>query len=337
MNLFKRAAVFSDLHAGLKSNSITHNEDCLNFTKWFIAEAKAKNCDICLFLGDFFHNRNSINLLTMNYGLQIMRLLSEAFPRVIVIPGNHDCYYKDKRTIHSVEWANHLPNVEIINDWHKEGDVIFVPWMVGDDHKKVSKAKAKYVMGHFELPNFLMNQMVRMPDVGEIHADDFAHVGKVFSGHFHKRQEQKNIYYIGNAFPHNYADAWDDERGMMILPWDEEPEFLTWPDAPKYRVYKLSKLVENPGQLEANSYVKINLDIDISYEEAGFIKESFIKDYKLREVSLISSSRDDEHTVDTASGQINFESVDTIVTNNITAIESDFYSTDLLLNIYLGL
>ena len=27
----------------------------------------------------------------------------------------------------------------------------------------------------------------------------------------------KNVTYMGNAFPHNYADAGDDERGMMVL------------------------------------------------------------------------------------------------------------------------
>ena len=33
-NLFKKASLFTDIHFGLKSNSIQHNEDCLNFVKW---------------------------------------------------------------------------------------------------------------------------------------------------------------------------------------------------------------------------------------------------------------------------------------------------------------
>ena len=39
-NLFKKAAVFTDIHFGLKSNSQTHKDDCLNFIKWFIVKAK---------------------------------------------------------------------------------------------------------------------------------------------------------------------------------------------------------------------------------------------------------------------------------------------------------
>ena len=39
-NLFKKAAVFTDIHFGLKSNSTLHNEDCLNFVKWATQKAK---------------------------------------------------------------------------------------------------------------------------------------------------------------------------------------------------------------------------------------------------------------------------------------------------------
>jgi len=39
-NLFKKAAVFTDIHFGLKSNSLQHNQDCANFVDWFITKAK---------------------------------------------------------------------------------------------------------------------------------------------------------------------------------------------------------------------------------------------------------------------------------------------------------
>jgi len=56
-----------------------------------------------------------------------------------------------------------------------------------------------------------------MPDHGTVQRGDFGGFDHVFTGHFHKRQTANNITYIGNCFPHNYADAGDDERGMMIL------------------------------------------------------------------------------------------------------------------------
>ena len=82
--------------------------------------------------------------------------------------------------------------------------------------EKDSNVKSKYMFGHFELPNFYMNAMVMMPETGELQSKHFVHQDYVFSGHFHKRQTQGNVTYIGNSFPPNYADAWDDKRGMMI-------------------------------------------------------------------------------------------------------------------------
>jgi hypothetical protein len=88
--------------------------------------------------------------------------------------------------------------------------------------------------------------------------------------------------------------------------------------------------------LSPGMHVRVQLDIEISYEEANFIKETFVKDYQLREMALIPNK---SSTVDTdmSPGEIKFESVDQIVTDQITAIESEFYDTKLLLKIYQNL
>jgi hypothetical protein len=336
-NLFKKAAVFTDVHFGAKSNSLQHNQDCEKFVDWFISQAKKEGCETCFFLGDYNHHRASINIHTMQYGLQALEKLNDAFDRVYFIPGNHDLYYRDRRDIHSVEWAKHLPNVQIVNDWFQDGDVVIAPWLVGDDWKKLKTLKGKYMFGHFELPNFYMNAMVQMPDHGEIQENHLHGFEKVFSGHFHKRQARGNVWYIGNAFPHNYADAGDDQRGMMILNWGEEPEFQAWPDQPKFRVYKLSDILENPaGLLVKDSHVRVHLDIDISYEEANFIREQFIPQHNLREMALIPMKLD-QVSQDLAPGELKFESVDQIILDQIGAIESEFYDQKLLLEIYRNL
>lgn len=336
-NLFKKAAVMTDIHFGLKSNSQLHNDDCLNFVKWATQKAKEEGCETALFLGDWHNNRASINIVTLSYSLKALEHLNDNFDRVYFIPGNHDLYYRDKRDIQSVEWAKHLPNVQIVNDWFNSGDVVIAPWMVGDDHKKIAKLNAKYIFGHFELPHFFMNAMVQMPEHGDLKREHFGHFDKVFSGHFHKRQTHKNITYVGNAFPHNYADVGDDERGLMILEWGKEPEFHSWPDQPVYRIYNLSDLLNNTeALLSPGMHVRVNVDIDISYEEANFIKETFSDSYKIREISLLPNKNTD-YLNDIALGNIQFQSVDTIVTNQLTNIKSEHYDPNLLLDIYRNL
>ena len=281
--MFKKAAVFTDIHFGLKSNSKTHNDDCEEFVDWYI-----------------------------------------------------DLYYKDKRDLNSVAFGKHIEGITMVNEIMTIGDSTLVPWLVGDEWKKISKIKSKYVFGHFELPSFYMNAMVQMPDHGELKAEHFKNQEYVFSGHFHKRQVKGPVHYIGNALPHNYADAWDDERGMMILEHGGEPEYINWWNCPKYRTVKLSQLLDEKETLiKPKMYLRVTLDLPISYEEASFIKETFIKEYDCREITLIPSTKDDE--INSEIDITRFESVDEIVAKEIEAIDSDNFDRKKLLDIYRDL
>jgi len=333
--LFKKAAVFTDIHFGLKGNSKVHNQDCEEFVDWFIQTAKERGCETAIFCGDWHHNRNSLNITTMDATLRSLEKLGKEFEQFFYFPGNHDLYYKDKRDIHSVEFGKHVPGVTVINEITEVEDVCLVPWLVGDEWKKLQKSKAKYMFGHFELPHFYMNAMVQMPDHGELKAEHFVNQEYVFSGHFHKRQVQGKIHYIGNAFPHNYADAWDDDRGMMILDRENslEPEYINWDDCPKYRTVKLSDLLDKTDDIiKSRMYLRVTLDLPISYEEAQFIKETFINSHGCREITLIPQKQIEEITseVDIST----FESVDEIVNKEISSIESDTFNKKLLLDIY---
>jgi DNA repair exonuclease SbcCD nuclease subunit len=335
--LFNRVACFTDIHFGLKSNSSTHNQDCEDFVDWFITEAKKEGAETCIFLGDWHHNRNSINLTTLDTSLRCLEKLGAAFEQFFWFPGNHDLFYKDKRDIHSSAFGKHIPGVTVVDKVTTIGDVTLVPWLVGDEWKTISKVKSKYMFGHFELPLFYMNAMVQMPDHGELQATHFQHQEYVFSGHFHKRQARDKIVYIGNAFPHNFADTWDDDRGMMFMDWGGTPEYRVWPDAPKFRTIKLSELIDKKEDImKSKMYLKVNLDIDISYEEANFLKETFVAEYDIREISLIQEKNSLEGTPDD-NPDAKFESVDQIVTDQLVNIESDSFDKKMLLDIYHNL
>ena len=123
---------------------------------------------------------------------------------------------------------------------------------------------------------------------------------------------------------------------MMILDWGQDPVFHSWPRQPLFRVYKLSEVLENPeGLLLIDSHVRVHLDIDISYEEANFLRETLIPEHKLREMTLIPIKG--EQTEQTTGGTLQFESVDQIVLESINAIESEAFDKRLLLDIYNNL
>ena len=333
--MFKKAAVFTDIHFGLKGNSKVHNDDCERFIDWYIEQAQENGCETGIFCGDWHHNRNSLNLTTMDATIRCMEKLGQAFEKFYFFDGNHDLYYKDRRDVNSTAFGKYIPGITFVDEITTVEDVTLVPWLVGDEWRKIEKIKSKYMFGHFELPSFYMNAMVQMPDHGELKAEHFKHQEYVFSGHFHKRQQQGKVHYLGNAFPHNYADAWDDARGMMILDRenDAEPMYLNWEDCPKYRTTTLSKLLDPDSNIiKPNMYLRVTLDLPISYEEAQFIKETYINNHKCREITLIPQKQIEE--ISTELDISTFESVDEIVSKEITAIDSDNFDKKMLLDIY---
>jgi|TARA_B110000908_G_C10256717_1_gene456054 DNA repair exonuclease SbcCD nuclease subunit len=336
MPLFKKAACFTDIHFGMKGGSRTHNNDCEEFVKWFCKEAKAAGAETCIFLGDWHHNRATTDVSTMNYTVSNLERLNETFEKVYFMVGNHDLFYKDKREINSIEFMRLFPNIIPITEIYTEGEVTMLPWLIGEEWKTVPKIQSRYIFGHFELPLFYMNALVQMPDHGTLQAEHFINQEYVFSGHFHKRQTKGNVTYMGNAFPHNYADAWDDDRGMMFLDWGGTPEYKTWPKQPVFRTFKLSQLLEDPdNSLSENMHCRVTIDVPISFEEANFIRETFIPQYNLRELMLIPEKVEVDSNVDPI--DLTFESVDTIVLNQIEAIDSDTIDKRMLMEIYRDL
>ena len=334
--LFRRTVVFSDIHFGLRHNSAEHNQDCLDFIDWLIDEAKTRGAETCLMLGDWHHHRSNINILTLDYTMQALRKLNAAFNKTYIMVGNHDLFYREKRDIHSMIVGSEFNNIILIDKPVIEGNVALIPWLVEEEWMQVSKMQSKYTFGHLELPGFKMNAMVEMPDHGTLNSSHFKNQELVFSGHFHKRQTKGRISYIGNPFGHNYSDVWDFERGAMYMEWDKDPEFLDYTNGPRFISINLSALLENPDiYLKPKTYLQVILDIDITYEEAAFLRETFLTQYNVREFKLIKNQEEEitkSYTVDST-----FKTVDQIVIEELTNIDSDSFNTSKLVEIYNGL
>lgn len=335
-NLFDKVICFTDIHFGLRHNSSEHNQDCLDFLDWLIAEARSRGVDTCLFLGDWHHHRSNINILTLDYTMQALRKLNVAFNRTYVMVGNHDLFYREKREIHSMVVGSEFPNIVLVDKPMILGDVALIPWLVEDEWKSVGEIDTKYIFGHLELPGFKMNASVEMPDHGLLNAEHFQLQDHVFSGHFHKRQTKGKVSYIGNPFGHNYSDVWDFDRGAMYLEWDKEPEFLNYENGPRFISINLAALLSNPEiYLKPKTYLQVTLDVDITYEEATFLRETFLAQYSVREFKLVRNQEEDL-TKDYA-GDITFKTVDQIVIEQLTNIDSDAFDSKKLIEIYNGL
>jgi hypothetical protein len=102
---------------------------------------------------------------------------------------------------------------------------------------------------------------------------------------------------------------------------------------PRYRTVKISDLLADPDKiLKSKMYVRVTLDIKISYEEANFIRETFIDKYNLRELQLIPEQIDQAQQPTVAVQK--FDSVDQIVIAQLQGVDSETYDKNILTAIY---
>lgn len=284
-----KLAMMTDIHIGARNNSVQHNEDCLNFIDWFIEKVKEEKPSHIAFLGDFFENRNQINVKTLNYASQVCRKLDSLGIPIIFIVGNHDLYHRQDRTIYSTDIFADFKNFLMVNEpMRLSRDFFVAPFLFRSEYPDmVADINAsKYVLGHFEFRNFVVTGATRLMDHGP-DADDFAGPKYIFSGHFHKRQANKNIIYIGNTFPTNFGDAGDTERGCCIFDVEnEDVYFHDWEQAPLFFKTRLTQVLGGDDQFPARARVRCVLDIDIGYSEVQQLRDEMIKGMNLREFSV---------------------------------------------------
>lgn len=345
-NLFKKAIVFGDVHFGKKGDSETHNKDCLNFIDWVIEQAAKHDCDTIINLGDWFDNRARIKIDTLSYSNQaIDKLVATDLP-IHWLLGNHDMYNKTSRRVHSLPflesgWQSsiHFPMKPIEID-----DVMLAPWPVGMESTKITSTECKYVFGHFELPLFLMNAQIELPDRGGMHADHFVNCGEVYSGHFHKRQTKMNssnvpVTYIGSPFGHNFNDVNDRDHGCMVLEWGKDPKYLNWKDGPNYNRVKLSTLVEKieddswKSLYNKTSTIECIDDVGISMDESLEIKEilsEHVRGFTFRQ------NREEESKDPGQFAEFNGENIDQMVVKHLKMIDTEGsdYDSEILIKLY---
>ena len=285
----RKLAMFTDIHFGARNNSDQHNLDNLGFIDWFIEKVKEEQPSHVAFLGDWFENRNQINIRTLNHSAEACRKLDALGIPIIFIVGNHDLYHRSDRSIFSTNIFADFKNFVMVNEpMRLSKDWFVTPFLFRAEYPSlVADINAsKYVLGHFEFRNFVVTGATRLMDHGP-DADDFSGPQYIFSGHFHKRQSNKNIIYIGNVFPTNFGDAGDSERGMCVFDVEKDDVYFhDWEQAPLFFKTCLTRVLGGEDNFPARARVRCVLDMDIGYSEVQQLRDEMIKGMNLREFSV---------------------------------------------------
>jgi len=344
----KRGAYFTDIHFGKKANSIQHNEDCINYIKWFCEQVKKNDIDYIAFLGDWNENRSALNIHTLHHSHMGAKMIDDLGLPVYFVVGNHDLYYRNSREVHSVVTHGEFNNFHIIDEPTVvddiEGSVLFSPYLFHDEYPKlVEYLKIPFWAGHFEFKGFLITGYgLAMPTGPD--ADDYKGPEHIVSGHFHKRQTRpdSNVVYIGNTFPMDFGDAGDNDRGMMIYDHGtKEMWFENWEELPRYIKTRLNDILDRDKRekiLHKGARVNCLVDVPISFEESTYLRQKFSEDYDLREF-VLEEAPDIKTALSETETDIDWETVelqgvDDLVLMMLEGIDSDHIDKELLIQQY---
>jgi hypothetical protein len=222
--------LLGDLHIGVRNNSIewaTSQKEFLidYFCKEVDRAGFNPETDILIQEGDWFHNREHTNNRIWNDSLEIFSVLSKKFKRgIYIILGNHDVYYKDNNSIHSLKGVEKIfsnihvfekPEILTLNSTHR---FLMLPW-IEDEHKisnTVSKyiSKAEYIVCHADIKDFKLNKWIKLQTGLELNL--LKNFVRVYSGHIHIHQENGNVLYTGTPFELDRGDR-GNPKGFYVL------------------------------------------------------------------------------------------------------------------------
>ena len=251
-----KSIIVTDTHLGIKNNSKFWLDLIYNLFVEVVDRCVREGIDSVIFMGDFFHNRKTLNVLSINRAHDICSLFCRDNVTLYLIRGNHDQYFNNQSDPHSLKQFEEYSYVNVINDVYKFDDKHYlVPW--GSDISDIPDNIT--IFGHFEINNVIMNASGRHMDNAKYKISDFKRFNIVYSGHFHTPSKNNNITYIGSAFAMDFNDV-DSKRGYYIYD-DGDMEFIEYTDAPKF------------------VKIKSNDDIVDDVIKDNFIELTFVEDY----------------------------------------------------------
>lgn len=332
-----RYAFLADLHFGMNER---HDNRALEFCDWFIEDLQKKTAGekaVVYIAGDTFHNRDKVSVKSISKAYQFVQKLGWHFD-VRVLTGNHDMPYRDTRDHASSTIFNELSNVSVINNpqYCKDEQVLATPWICNEQEMDkivdcVNREKPRFVVGHFEFAFFAMNDNYTM-EHGANHKT-LKNATRVFSGHYHKRQEKDNVIYIGTFMPYDMNDANDTERGYVTYDADNDNvEYHNWN---KYSILSMtaSEYQNYEGAIDPETTnIRIICESEEQYDEildviegAGFAGTKIVS-----ESNRVKEAIEEGESISIIDG----DNVDSVVVRALENTDTEGVNTELLVNLY---
>lgn len=282
--------LIGDLHFDASAGSEeVFNQQIKLFNEQIFPYMRENNINSIIQTGDITDNRTKISLnIQHRLKLELFDILEEYNYTMFTILGNHDIFYKTNLSIYSMEIFEkaYKDNFTVIKNPTKLNNLLLVPWLCTKEDEenmftKIKEVNPKGIIGHFEISNFYVSKTYKAEH--GIDSKLFKDI-KVFSGHYHLKQEEGNIHYLGTPFQDNWTSYGEQKFFYVIDDETLELEAIENISSAKHLkvylnsedktclitdgitedIYKISKLDYN---IFNNTKVKIYIDKDNAFNK----------------------------------------------------------------------
>jgi predicted phosphodiesterase len=219
-----KIALINDTHWGARNDSPAFIDYFNKFyNEVFFPYLQQNNINTIIHLGDVVDRRKFINHNTAhNFKLNFWDKIDLLNIDTHVIIGNHDTYYKNTNEINALQNLNISFNTKVYTSCETVNfdglDILFIPWIcdanMEDSLHNIDKSTAQIVMGHLEIKGFEMHKG-HLNEQG-LDKDLFKRFEKVISGHFHKKSDDGQVYYLGCPYQIMWSD-YNCPKGFHIF------------------------------------------------------------------------------------------------------------------------
>ena len=219
-----KIALINDTHWGARNDSPAFIDYFNRFyNEIFFPYLQQNNINTIVHLGDVVDRRKFINHNTAhNFKLNFWDKIDLLNIDTHVIIGNHDTYYKNTNEINALQNLNISFNTKVYTSCETVNfdglDILFIPWIcdanMEDSLHNIDKSTAQIVMGHLEIKGFEMHKG-HLNEQG-LDKDLFKRFEKVITGHFHKKSDDGQIYYLGCPYQLTWSD-YNCPKGFHIF------------------------------------------------------------------------------------------------------------------------
>jgi DNA repair exonuclease SbcCD nuclease subunit len=142
-----------------------------------------------------------------------------------MLVGNHDIFFKNTNDVNSLQELvdGRFKKIHLYAEAQEVNfdglPILFMPWINSQNYiyamGMIDETKAQICMGHLDINGFAMNKGQILAEHG-MNKSEFQKFDTVMSGHFHHKNDDGQIYYLGTPYE-IYWNDYDDPKGFHIF------------------------------------------------------------------------------------------------------------------------